>query len=153
MRFSKLLALICSAGCASARHMTRFKQPIISLYSPNGRHLKISESGRVGSTTVVGHPLAAIKLVVVEDNSFYIKGAVSGRYVAEVGRGRLFAVKNRTHATRFTEAHLENFFNEYRLVRDEDCSLSLRKRGSVRIICNKKSSTTNLLPRRTHQHV
>ena len=150
MKISNLIIFICGA---SARYMTRLTQPIIALYSPNGRHLKISESGRVSSTSVVRHPNAAVKLIVVGDNKFYIQGVESGKYLAEVNRGRLQAVDDQNRATQFSEAHLENFFNEYRLIRNENCSLSLRKRGTVRVECHNKSKDTNLLPRRTHQRI
>ena len=153
MRFSKIFNLIMSASSVYARYMTRLTQPTISLYSPSGRHLKISESGRVSSTPYVGHPLAALKLVVVADNEFYIQGVWTGRYIAEAGRGRLQAVMEQSRATRFSEAHLENFFNEYHLTRDEKCSLSIRKRGAVRVECHNKSTDTHLLPRRTHKRM
>ena len=153
MKIARILAFICGATAVSTKYVTRLVQPTITLYSPNGRHLKISESGKVSSTKVLGHPLADLTLVVVGDNKFFIQGVLSGKYLAESGRGRLYAVNDRNLATKFTEAHLDNYFNQYRLVRDEKCSLSLSKRGSVRVRCNKKCSNSYLLPRRTHQRL
>ena len=128
------------------------RRPTFQMYSKStGRHLTIGS--KVGSTRKTNSPTGTIKLVNVGDNQFMFQGVLTGLYVAQPKNRstRVRTTANVDKAAKFSEKVIENFFNQYKLANNENCALTIRNSGTVRITCKKiNSKSTSFLPRRVH---
>ena len=128
------------------------RRPTFQMYSKStGRHLTIGS--KVGSTRKTNSPTGTVKLVNVGDNQFMFQGVLTGLYVAQPKNRstRVRTTASVEKAAKFTEQIVENYFNQYKLANNENCALTIRNSGTVRITCKKiNSKSTSFLPRRVH---
>jgi len=149
----KIISILISL--ISARTIITRKEPeSVTIYSIRGRHLTISSTGRIASTSKTYSTFANVNIIPQGKDQFTIQSEINGLYIAVSPNGRLRGVLEAMDATKFVEETIqENSFNTYKLAKNSNCVLIMRKNGKPRVSCNKPHNPAQIsfLRRKTHQ--
>ena len=124
----------------------------VQIYSKTGKFMSIQSSGIVRAVNGKLHENSLVDIVPVGKNRFQIRGSVTGLYLQVDKRQKIRTTIFDTEATVFSEEILEqNNFRSFRLADNEDCKLSMNRKG-YKVVCSKGFRVKNIsfLPKKSH---